>query len=240
MKAKKAASVRRSMKSCKECKKITPSTKRLTSVKYPELIVWMPNSKRPAYTKLIDSLDENAIALDASLCRRHRDRIMRDSRSLFEIEFTDDGSIEEIHPRINKGRSWFTLFLRDPRLVKKNEMSSWVRQGTKLNRMINGLEKLPVMPKKIKDLKPAAAAAQLRWDLQSVGWRKVYLKTIGEYVVVVRDDDVVLPSGKHRGVPVFTMDEMLRLRHFVGMKPDPEMIQGVWLMKKHLGVSVMK
>ena len=63
----------------------------------------------------------------------------------------------------------------------------------------------------------------------------------GEHIVVMRDDDVIIPKGTLSGVPRFTMDELLRMRLFIGMKGvGVEEARGVWLLKKYLGVTVVQ
>ena len=64
---------------------------------------------------------------------------------------------------------------------------------------------------------------------------------VGEHIVVLRESDVVMPKGLLSGVPRFTMDELLRMRLFVGMKGvGVEEARGVWLLKKYLGVTVVQ
>jgi len=239
VKAKRAIAIRKSMKRCENCQKLPKITVLSLSV---DLVLWrrLGTSKKVSkpYSTLIDKFNFNVLEGDISTCRQHRDQIMRATSALYEIEFHRDGSTTEALPRVNPGKSWFTLFWKDPRWVKKSEMGKWLRQAKNLSSVINGGEKLPRMPKNLKGLTSIAAAEQLKWDLESRGYSKVYLTTIGENVVIKRDEDVLLPQGVHAGVPQFTMTEMLRLRHFVGMKPDPQMIQGAWLLKKHLNARV--
>ena len=173
-------------------------------------------------------------------CQKHRDRILRETQALFEIEFDPHGSTDEIVPTVRKQRSWFTMYWKSPEALKEEEKSAWVSQGRGLGQMIRGAERLPRMPKGIRGLTQQGTRDKIQWELDGYGYVKVYLSTVGEEVVILKDSEVDTPQGYAPGVPRFTLDELLRLRHFVGMKPNPEMIQGVWLLKKHLNASVLR
>ncbi len=241
MDVKRAIKIRNSMKKCKRCSELPKISSLTPSV---ELVLWrrLGTSKRLSrqYSSLTDKLRIDFLEAPDTTCRLHRDQIMRATGALYEIEFHKYGSITEALPRENAGRSWFTLFWKHPQFVKKKELHGWSKQAAMVSAAINGEARLPRMPKKLKGLTSIAAAEQLKWDLESKGYSKVYLGTVGEYVVVKKDEDVMLPRGVHVGVPQFTLTELLKLRHFVGMKPSPEMIRGVWLLKKHLGVVVAR
>jgi len=164
---------------------------------------------------------------------------MRAIRALFEIEFHEDGDAHMVLPRERKkGGSWFTLFWATPKKGKAQEHEKTVGL---LNRMIAGKDRLPRPPKRTKlrvERTKHSQEALTEYHIERDGYAKVVLEVVGEEVVVLRDDEVELPRGVHNGVPTFTVDEMVRLKWFVGMKPDPEMMCGVWLLKKHLGAGV--
>lgn len=241
MDTKRAIKIRKSMKKCKTCTELPRVSSLTPSV---ELVLWrrLGTSKRLSrqYSSLTGKFKVDFLEATDTTCRLHRDQIMRATGALYEIEFHKGGSITEALPRENAGRSWFTLFWKHPQFVKKKELHGWSKQATRVSAAINGEARLPRLPKKLKGLTSIAAAEQLKWDLESKGYSKVYLRTVGEYVVIRRDEDVMLPQGIHAGVPQFTLAELLKLRHFVGMKPSPEMVRGAWLLKKHLGAAVAR
>ncbi len=201
-----------------------------------ELVLWSSErTSKQGWLNFVNTLTVDHFEAPGDTCRRHRDQIMRAIGSLFEIEFHKDGDVGFVLPRtVKKGGSWFTLFWETPK--KKLNHTRDVRS---LERMINGLERLPRMPKKkMKVHTDHYQNGLTESQLELYGFAKVMLEGVGEEVVVVVDDRTKLPRGTHNGVPRFTIDEMKRLKWFVGMKPDPEMMCGVWLLKKHLDANV--
>jgi len=235
MKKKRAKALQKAIQKCASCGKKNIQIAALTQP--VDVVVWTRKTDA-RLEKFIELSKVDILQGSASTCSRHRDRVMRETGALFEVDFQKDGAVEEIAPTVRKGRSWWTLYWRSPKAVKRDDLEQWYSNARMLGRMVNGMEKLPRMNKKVKGLTLFGHRDQLEWDLKTKGYSKVYLDTLGETVVITRDNDVAIP--KTHNEPRFTLDELVRLRHFVGMKPDPEMMQGVWLLKKYLNVSVVK
>lgn len=237
MDTKKATKLRRSVKSCPNCDvKDLPKISDLKSG--PEAVMWSRRHKMLSQLAAASRL--TILVGDPKTCQKHRDRIVRELDVLFEVDFVPDGSTDEILPTVRKSHAWFTLYWKSPQKVKKEEKESWISQGRSLGQMVRGYERLPKMPKKLRDFTHDGKVGQLNWWLESYGYAKVYSRTMGEEVVILRDDEVTLPQGYAPGVPRFTLDELLRLRWFKGMKAEEDMFKGTWLLKKHLGASVVR
>lgn len=239
MNVKQATQVRKKIASCESCQGASPKVSVLRET--VDAVLWLRSSRiTKEFEQLVSAMRTDVLVADDRVCSKHRKMMMNKTRALFEVEFHDDGAVTEALPTAGKGRFWFTLYWRTPRAVGEDEMNDWVQQGRKLGQVIRGEDKMPNMPKDLAGLTLFGARDKLKWDLETKGYSKVYFETVGESVVVCDNSDVVLPQGVHAGVPQFTMDELVRLRHFVGMRPDPEMIRGVWLLKKHLKADVLK
>ena len=234
-----AKTLRKQISKCQDCQSST-TPKISTLTQKIEAVMWLRETWRSQkFEQLVDASRLTILVADDRICVKHRKRLVRKTGVLFEIEFHRDGASSMAAPTVGKGRFWFTLFWKLPRLVKAAELGKWVAQGRQLGQVVRGEEKMPRMPRKLAGLTKAGNRDKLEWDLESKGYSKVYLGTMGETVVLLRDGAVSVPQGVHSGVPQFTMDEMTRLRCFVGMKPEPEMMHGVWLLKKHLGADVL-
>ena len=240
MNAKQAIQVRKKIASCASCQVDSPP--KVSVMREPvDVVMWLRSSRTAgAFEQLVSAMRTDVLVADDRVCSKHRKLMMRKTRALFEVEFHADGATSEVLPSVGKGKYWFTFYWKLPNALKKDERAEWVQQGRKLGAVVRGQDKMPRMPKAIKGLTGVAAREQLKWDLGTKGYSKVYLDSVGESVVIVGDRDVVPPQGVHSGVPQFTLGELTKLRYFVGMQPDPEMIRGVWLLKKHLKVDVLK
>ena len=241
MNMKQAVRIRKSMKTCKVCPdKNLPTLTTLTES--VEVVYWVrpSHSSSDLFERLVSGSRVDSFVGSHKTCDKHRKMIVRGVGALWEVDFRDDGGVGEVVPTVNKGQSWWTLYWLAPGRVDKDEEGAWLANGRALGQMVRGVERLPKMPKKLRDLTLDNGRDSLAWEMQAYGYSKVFLRSIGETVVVVRDDEVVVPKGYDKGVPMFTLEELVKLRSVVGMKPDPEMIQGVWLLKKHLGVKVVQ
>ena len=240
MNTKEAIKIRKSMQSCKRCTgKSLPKLGELLT--QSEVVIWAnrKSTSTEIFERMISGIRVDVFVGSVKTCKAHRDRIMRATQALWEVDFQPDGSVEQVAPTVRKARSWWTLYWREPTMVKKSDQQKWLSQGRALGQMVRGAEKLPKMPRNLKSVTDDNKRDQLRWELKSYGYTRVYLDTMGESIVVTRDDDVEIPQGYERGAPVFVLEELVKLRGMVGMKPDPEMMQAVWLLKKHLGVRVV-